>query len=165
VKTRIKEALLNECNLHTIVRLPNGVFNPYTGIRTNLLFFEKGAPTTEVWYYEHPYPAGAKSYNKGKPIRIEEFAAEKKWWGKPGKYNKRKGNEQAWRVSIDQIKESNYNLDIKNPHNADTGPGNVDELLPEFEKLLSQIAETRRKLKAQLMEALEGVTPAETRRR
>lgn len=58
------------CNLHTIVRLPNGVFNPYTGIRTNLLFFTKGAPTTHVWYYEHPYPPGAKSYNKGKPIRI-----------------------------------------------------------------------------------------------
>jgi type I restriction enzyme M protein len=81
VKTRIKEALLTECNLHTIVRLPNGVFNPYTGIRTNLLFFTKGAPTTEVWYYEHPYPPGAKSYNKGKPIRIEEFEAERAWWG------------------------------------------------------------------------------------
>jgi type I restriction enzyme M protein len=76
VKTRIKEALLTECNLHTIVRLPNGVFNPYTGIRTNLLFFTKGQPTTHIWYYEHPYPPGAKSYNKGKPIRIEEFEGE-----------------------------------------------------------------------------------------
>src|SRR5829696_1044151 len=81
VKTRIKEALLTECNLHTIVRLPNGVFNPYTGIRTNLLFFTKGAPTTHVWYYEHPYPPGAKSYNKGKPIRIDEFEGERAWWG------------------------------------------------------------------------------------
>jgi predicted RNA methylase len=81
VKTRIKEALLAECNLHTIVRLPNGVFNPYTGIRTNLLFFTKGAPTTGVWYYEHPYPPGAKTYNKGKPIRIEEFEGERGWWG------------------------------------------------------------------------------------
>ena len=61
VKTRIKETLLNDCNLHTIVRLPNGVFNPYTGIRTNLLFFTKGQPTTEVWYYEHPYPEGARA--------------------------------------------------------------------------------------------------------
>src|SRR5205823_7354207 len=66
VKTRIKETLLTEGNLHTIVRLPNGVFNPYTGIRTNLLFFTKGQPTTELWYYEHPYPPGAKSYNKGR---------------------------------------------------------------------------------------------------
>jgi type I restriction enzyme M protein len=148
VKTRIKEALLAECNLHTVVRLPNGVFNPYTGIRTNLLFFTKGEPTTEVWYYEHPYPSGAKSYNKGKPIRIEEFEPERAWWAD------RVENEQAWRVPINQIKAGNYNLDLKNPHNPDTGPGDVDHLLPEFEKLLVQIAETRAALKEELHRAL-----------
>jgi type I restriction enzyme M protein len=148
VKTRIKERLLTEFNLHTIVRLPNGVFSPYTGIRTNLLFFDAGKPTKEVWYYEHPYPPGAKSYNKTKPIRIEEFAPEKKWW------KKRVENEQAWRVSVETIQAGNYNLDLKNPHSTDSGPGNVDELLPEYEKLLAQIAETREALKAQLMEAL-----------
>ena len=155
VMTRIKEELLKECNLHTIVRLPNGVFNPYTGIRTNLLFFTKGAPTTHVWYYEHPYPPGAKSYNKGKPIRIEEFEGERAWWGdeKDG-FKSRVENEQAWRVSIDTIKASNFNLDLKNPHNPDTGPGDVDHLLPEYEKLLAQIAETRAKLKQELHEAL-----------
>jgi type I restriction enzyme M protein len=110
IKTRIKEKLLAECNLHTIVRLPNGVFAPYTGINTNLLFFEKGKPTKEVWYFEHPYPEGVKMYNKTRPIRVEEFDLEKKWW------NKRKENEYAWKVSIDTIKERNYNLDIKNPH-------------------------------------------------
>ena len=159
VKTRIKEALLTESNLHTIVRLPNGVFAPYTSIRTNLLFFTKGQPTTEVWYYEHPYPSGAKSYNKTKPIRIEEFAPEKKWWGKPdknGRYSKRKESEQAWRVSIDDIKAGNFNLDLKNPHNSDEGPGDVDALLPEYEALLQQIADTRGQLKAQLEAALLG---------
>jgi type I restriction enzyme M protein len=159
VKTRIKEALLTECNLHTIVRLPNGVFNPYTGIRTNLLFFTKGTPTKDVWYYEHPYPPGAKSYNKGKPITIAEFEPEKKWWGKPdkhGHYSKREETEQAWRVSIDQIKAGNFNLDLKNPHNADTGPGDLDHLLPEYEKLLAQIAETRAKLKQELHHALNA---------
>ncbi len=75
-----REKLLTECNLHTIVRLPNGVFAPYTGIKTNLLFFTKGEPTQDIWYYEHPYPAGVKSYNKTKPIRIEEFDTEKAWW-------------------------------------------------------------------------------------
>lgn len=155
VKTRIKEALLTDCNLHTIVRLPNGVFNPYTGIRTNLLFFTKGAPTQQVWYYEHPYPPGAKSYNKGKPIRIEEFEAERQWWGseKDG-FKSRAENEQAWRVPIETIKAGNYNLDLRNPHNSDTGPGDVDHLLPEYEKLLEQIAATRAELKAQLKEAL-----------
>src|SRR6266550_275623 len=96
VKSRIKEALLTECNLHTIVRLPNGVFSPYTGIRTNLLFFTKGQPTTEVWYYEHPYPAGVKSYNKGRPIRIEEFEVERGWWGiETDGFAARVENEQA----------------------------------------------------------------------
>jgi type I restriction enzyme M protein len=155
VKTRIKEALLTECNLHTIVRLPNGVFNPYTGIRTNLLFFTKGPKTEHVWYYEHPYPPGAKSYNKGKPIRIEEFEGERAWWGDEADgFKTRVENERAWCVSLDTIKAGNFNLDLKNPHNADEGPGDVDHLLPEYEKLLAQIAETRGKLKAQLMEAL-----------
>ena len=115
-------------------------------------------PTQEVWYYEHPYPAGAKSYNKGKPIRIEEFEAERKWWAKPdkhGRYSKRVENEQAWRVSIEQIKAGNYNLDLKNPHSTDDGPGDVDHLLPEYEKLLAQIAETRTALKRELQQALE----------
>ena len=148
VKTRIKESLLAECNLHTIVRLPNGVFSPYTSIRTNLLFFTKGQPTTEIWYYEHPYPPGAKSYNKTKPIRIEEFAPERAWW------HKREENEFAWRVDIETIRAGGFNLDMKNPHNGDSGPGDVDELLPEYEQLLARIAATRAKLKAELYQAL-----------
>ena len=80
IKSRIKEKLLTECNLHTIVRLPNGVFNPYTGIKTNLLFFTKGIPTKDVWFYEHQYPKGVKNYNKTRPMRIEEFDVEAAWW-------------------------------------------------------------------------------------
>jgi type I restriction enzyme M protein len=154
VKTRIKEALLTECHLHTIVRLPNGVFNPYTGIRTNLLFFTKGQPTTEVWYYEHPYPPGAKSYNKGKPIRIEEFESERNWW------NSRAENEHAWRVSIDEIKDGNFNLDLKNPHETGAGTADVDHLLPEYEKLLAEIAATRATLKQELLDALNATARA-----
>ena len=148
VKTTIKKELLTEFNLHTVVRLPNGVFSPYTSIRTNLLFFTKGQPTTEIWYYEHPYPPGAKSYNKTKPIRIEEFAAERAWW------HKREENEFAWRVDIETIRAGGFNLDMKNPHNGDSGPGDVDELLPEYEQLLARIAATRAKLKEELYQAL-----------
>ena len=90
VKTRIKERLLEECNLHTIVRLPKGVFAPYTPINTNLLFFTKGEPTKEVWYYGHQYPEGQKSYSKTRPIRIEEFDAEKQWW-EDGRRQTRRG--------------------------------------------------------------------------
>jgi len=149
VKTRIKESLLSECNLHTIVRLPNGVFAPYTGIRTNLLFFTKGAPTTEVWYYEHPYPSGAKSYNKTKPIRVEEFAPEQAWW------DNRFETEFAWKVSIDEIKKNGYNLDLKNPHRAATESHDLPTLISEYEALLAKIATTRASLRDQLAQALQ----------
>ena len=96
-----------------------------------------------------------KSYNKSKPIRIEEFAPEKAWWGDEADgFKTRVENEYAWRVSIDHIKAGNYNLDLKNPHRPDEGPGDVEHLLPEYEKLLAQIAETRAKLKQELHGAL-----------
>lgn len=149
VKTRIKEKLMEECNLHTIVRLPNGVFSPYTSIKTNLLFFTKGEPTKEVWYYEHPYPAGYKSYSKTKPIRIEEFAPEKAWW------ENREESEFAWRVSAEDIRANNFNLDIKNPNKVDEEHGDPLVLLARYKELLAEVAETRDSLKQELMTALE----------
>ena len=100
---------MEECNLHTIIRLPNSVFQPYATVATNLLFFDKGKPTKEVWYYEHRIPEGDKAYSKTKPIRSEEFEPIKKWW------NQRTESEIAWKVNIETIKERNYDLDIKNP--------------------------------------------------
>jgi type I restriction enzyme M protein len=113
-KTRIKEKLLSEFNLHTIVRLPNGVFNPYAGIRTNLLFFEKGKPTKEIWFFEHPLPEGYKTYNKSKPIRIEEFNLEKEWWNDREDV---KFRPYSWKVTVDDVRKRNFNLDISNPNN------------------------------------------------
>ena len=146
--------MLEKCNLHTIVRLPNGVFAPYTGIKTNLLFFTKGEPTKEIWYYEHPYPPGVKSYNKTKPIRIEEFDAEKKWWGKPGQESKRKESEFAWRVSIADIAARGYNLDVKNPHTVDDAHRDPAELLAEYQTAQAAVAEVREKLRRELETAL-----------
>lgn len=149
VKTRIKERLLSECDLHTIVRLPKGVFAPYTSINTNVLFFTKGKPTEEVWFVEHPYPEGYKSYSKTKPMRIEEFEPEKAWWGN------RKETEHAWRVPIADIEKRGFNLDISNPNTPDDGPGDPDELLRKFKTLTEEVAVVREKLKASLAEALE----------
>lgn len=109
VKTRIKEKLLTEFNLHTIVRLPKGVFSPYTDINTNLLFFSKGKPTQEVWFYELPLPEGYKKFTQTKPIRYLDFDHLKTWW------TVRTENESAWRVSIEEIIQNDYNLDIDNP--------------------------------------------------
>jgi len=156
IKSRIKEKLLSECNLHTIVRLPNGVFNPYTGIKTNLLFFTKGSPTRETWFYEHQYPAGVKSYNKTKPMRIEEFEVEQAWWGcAEDGFAARVEGEFAWKVSADELKARNYNLDCKNPHIGEQISHDPDELLRSYAMLQSEISELRDQLKAVLAEALE----------
>lgn len=110
VKARIREKMLTDCNLHTIIRLPNSVFAPYATVATNLLFFTKGESTKEVWYYEHTLPKGQKSYSKTKPIHFEELSPIKNWW------NNRKESEVAWKVSIDELKKNGFNLDIKNPN-------------------------------------------------
>jgi len=109
VCARIKEELLKEFNLHTIVRLPNGVFAPYTGIPTNVLFFDRSGPTQDVWYYEQPLPEGRKNYTKTQPLQFEEFADCIAWWGK------RVENDRAWKVPAAELLANGCNLDRKNP--------------------------------------------------
>ncbi len=108
IKTNIKKTLLTQCNLHTIVRLPNGVFNPYTNIKSNLLFFDKGEKTKEVWYYELPYPDGVKSFNRTRPLLRRDFDELAKWW------KDRKENDLAWKTDIQELHERGFNLDVKN---------------------------------------------------
>lgn len=110
VKQRIRQHWLETCNLHTIVRLPNSVFQPYASVATNLLFFTKGEPTKEIWYWEHQLPEGVKAYSKTKPIQASEFNSLKDWW------HNRQESDQAWKVSIDTLTANGCNLDIKNPH-------------------------------------------------
>ena len=156
VKTKIKKLLLETCNLHTIVRLPNGVFNPYTGIKTNLLFFTKGQPTRKVWFYEHPYPAGVKNYSKTKPMKFDEFQTEIDWWGNANDdFAARVETAQAWQVSIDDIVARNYNLDMKNPHVAEQISHDPDELLSQYTQQQQRIQTLRDQLKTILSNALE----------
>lgn len=121
VCARIKAELLQEFNLYTIVRLPNGVFAPYTSIPTNLLFFDRSGPTREVWYYEQPLPEGRRQYTKTQPLQFDEFAPCLAWW------KKREENERAWKVSAEELLATGCNLDRKNP-NAKT---DFEHLPPE----------------------------------
>lgn len=147
VTARIKEKLLEECNLHTIVRLPNGIFAPYTDINTNLLFFTKGEPTKEIWYYEQPLPQGYKKYTKTKPVRIDDFAGLSEWW------DNRTENELAWKVSIDTIKTNNYNLDAKNPHRGEEEERfTTDQIIDRIEASMSK--------SIQVLEEIRGLTNA-----
>jgi type I restriction enzyme M protein len=144
VCARIKEQLLKEFNLHTIVRLPNGVFAPYTSIPTNLLFFDRSGPTREVWYYEHPLPDGRKNYTKTRPIQFEEFAPCLEWW------NRRKEDDRAWRLSAEELLTSNCNLDRKNP----LGQRDFQHLPPE--QLADGILEKEQCI-AELMAEIKGI--------
>jgi type I restriction enzyme M protein len=131
-KERIREKLLTDCNLHTIVRLPQSTFHPAT-VSTNLLFFEKGTPTKEIWYYEHQLPAGQKSYSKTKAIQFDEFAPLIKWW------NKRKETEQSWRVKVGDLKKG-FDLDVKNPNSTvEEHELTVPECLKEFRKSMERV--------------------------
>ena len=117
IAARVKKQLIEDFNLHTIVRLGEGIFAPYTDIPCNLLFFQQGEPTKHIWYYELLPPADKKKYSKTKPIQFEEFDEISKWW------TKRKENDNAWKIEISDIvlndengKLVNVNLDVKNPN-------------------------------------------------
>ena len=155
VKTTLKRELLTEFNLHTIVRLPKGVFSPYTSIATNILFFDKGGPTREVWFFEHPYPEGYKSYSRTKPLTIAEFDREKAWWGGADRKG-RKTTAHAWKVSAKELTERNFNLDCKNPHEVAIDHGDPEELLAEYEEIVRRLEAAQNALKQELVAALGG---------
>jgi type I restriction enzyme M protein len=148
IKVRLKEHLLEECNLHTIVRLPNSVFKPYANISTNLLFFVKGEPTKDIWFYEHRVPEGQKAYSMTRPIRFEHLQGCRDWW------DNREENEVAWKVSVDEVKARGYNLDFKNPYIEQDDLGDPEELLAKLEQSEQETAQLREQLKGILAEAL-----------
>ncbi|MFF8573179.1 N-6 DNA methylase [Streptomyces sp. NPDC015408] len=147
IGARIKQKLMRECNLHTIVRLPQGVFAPYTQIPSNVLFFEKGRPTEDVWFYEVSPPEGRRGYTKTKPMQFEEFQPCVEWWGG----EKREGREEgsnAWKVSAANIERAEFHLDIPNPNGglelAHRPPGEImDELIKTEGEILSLLNELR----------------------
>ena len=150
VKTEIKKKLLSEFDLHTIVRLPNGVFAPYTGISTNLLFFDNTKPTEKIDFYQVPLPEGLKNgFTKTRPFKMEHLEGAKKWWD-----NRDNGDLNAYTVTIEEIKKVGYNLDFKNPNiNNEEKEYSLNELLDNMSKKAENINILIRKLE----DALEGV--------
>ena len=142
-KERIREKLLTDCNLHTIVRLPQSTFHPAT-VSTNLLFFQKGTPTKEIWYYEHRLPEGQKSYSKTKVIQFEEFAPMIEWW------DKREENEVAWKVKVEDLKKG-FDLDVKNPHrDEEEAAKSLSQVISALDKSFSKSHELLKEIQSQL---------------
>ena len=149
VAARIKAELLKDFNLHTIVRLPNGVFAPYTSIPTNLLFFDRAHETRDIWYYELALPEGRKNYTKTQPMQYEDFADCIAWW------NDRTENERAWKVrAADVVKRDDkgevvsVNLDISNPNAATdlqhrTPEELIDSIMAKEKRIAEIMAEIR----------------------
>jgi type I restriction enzyme M protein len=149
VAARIRQRLLTECDVHTIVRLPAGAFAPYTPIPTNLVFFDKTGPTREVWYYDHPLPEGRKGYSKTRPIQFEEFATCQAWWGGPTREG-RVESDRAWRIQIDDIAADGFNLDRKNPRRPDDpAHRSPRDIVREMLVLESEIAQLLREIDAE----------------
>jgi len=142
VAARIKEELLKEFNLHTIVRLPEGVFSPYTDIAANLLFFDRSGPTRATWYYEQPLPEGRKKYSKTTPIQYEEFADCLAWW------KKREESDRAWKVPVAELFNDGCNLDRKNPR------GEEEMIHAAPEQLAASIRDRQTRI-AEIMAAIE----------
>ena len=145
VKAVIRASLLEECNLHTIIRLPNSVFAPYATVATNLLFFTKGQKTKEIWYYEHRLPTGQKAYSKTKPIAEQEFEAIIDWW------HNRCESEVAWKVDIADIEARNFDLDIKNPNKKEQ---QQEFSSAELIKMLTDSFDETKKILAEIKEGL-----------
>ena len=157
LKPGIKEKLLQDCNLHTIVRLPNSVFAPYTSIKTNLLFFIKGTPTKEVWFYEQKLPKDVVAYNKTKPMKIEDLNDLLAWWNKSGNnFELREENNNAWRVSLDEIKKHNFNLDFKNPYEEEKEIYDPKLLISEYNEIQKDITSLRDNLKKILSNSINS---------
>jgi type I restriction enzyme M protein len=145
VCARIKEELIKEYNLHTIVRLPTGVFAPYTAIPTNILFFDRSGPTRNVWYYEHPLPEGRKNYTKTQPLQFDEFKPCLAWW------KQREEGDRAWKVAASELLEKNCNLDITNPRaKADLEHLSPDQLVDDITEKELRIIELMGQIKTVL---------------
>ena len=145
----LKKKLLDECNLHTIVKLPAGVFAPYTSITTNILFFEKTVSTKEIHYYDVPLPEGYRSFSKTKPFRSIHLDCVRNWWD-----NRDKEDLNSYKVTIDEVIDKEYNLDFKNPNQL------VEEREYTLEELLDTMEERSKNIVSLVEEircVLEGV--------
>lgn len=149
-KAAIKQKLLSEFNLHTIIRIPNGAFAPYTSISSNILFFDRTKPTEKIDYYQVPLPEGFKNgFTKTRPLQSSHLDCVIKWWN-----NRDKEDINAYTVTIEEIKKAGYNLDFKNPNIIKQ---EEDYSLNELLNLMNEKAKNINEIIGKLSELLKGV--------
>lgn len=150
-KINIKKKLLGEFNLHTVIRMPGSVFAPYTGITTNILFFDNTHPTEETWFYRLDMPEGYKHFSKTKPMKLEHFAPVMDWWGNRTEINI-DGFDKAKKYTAKQLTEDfNYNLDL-------CGYSHEEEEILDPMDLIQRYQEERASLNAEIDRVLADIT-------
>lgn len=149
-KVNIKKKLLNEFNLHTIIRLPSSVFSPYTSITTNILFFDKTGPTKETWIYRLDKPEGYKNFSKTKPMKLEHFEPVISWWHERQEILV-DGFDKAKKFTREELEEKYaYNLDL-------CGYPHEEEVILAPHDLIHQYQEERASLNAEIDRVLEEI--------
>ena len=149
-KINIKKKLLEEFNLHTVVRMPHSVFAPYTSITTNILFFDKTHPTEETWFYRLDMPEGYKNFSKTKPMKLEHFQPALDWWDNRTEIEE-DGFPKAKKYTVEEIVANGYNIDLCGyPHEE-------EEILDPMD-LINQYQEKRASLNAEIDHVLEKIT-------
>lgn len=149
-KFNIKKKLMNEFNLHTVVRMPHSVFAPYTSIRTNILFFDNTEPTKETWFYRVDMPEGYKNFSKTRPMKLEHFNEAFNWWDNREDIEV-DGFPKAKRYSIDEIAERSYNIDL-------CGFPHEEEVILDPMDLIQEYQEKRESLNTEIDHVLEQIT-------
>lgn len=156
-KYNIKEKLVHEFNLHTIIRMPNSVFAPYTSITTNILFFDASMPTKDIWFYRMDMPNGYKNFSKTKPIKNEHFNKVREWWSDRVEILDEKEDEnsaltyKSRKYTADEIKNMNYNLDL-------CGYPHKEEIILEPKELIQKYQEERASLNDEIDRILNEVS-------
>lgn len=149
VKRNIKEKLIKEFNLHTVIRLPHSVFAPYTSIHTNILFFDKTQPTEDVWFYRLDMPEGYKNFSKTKPIKLEHLQPAMDWW--ENRVEIKGGNfDKARKYTAQEIADGDYNLDL-------CGFPQEEEIILEPQELIANYQAERSKLNQEIDNILAGI--------
>lgn len=149
-KLNIKKRMLNDFNLHTIIRLPSSIFSPYTSIATNILFFDKTGPTKETWFYRLDMPKGYKHFSKTRPMKLEHFKPVKDWWNNRHEIQDENGNYKSRSYTPEELAKNDYNFDLCGV------PTESEEILPP-EELMSKYKEEREKLNTQIDKTLAAI--------
>lgn len=150
-KSNIKRKLLTDFNLHTVIRMPQSVFAPYTSITTNILFFDNTEPEDAVWFYRLDMPKGVKHFSKTKPMKLSDFDECVEWWNDRKEITDKDGNSKAKKFTTQELIDNNCNFDV-------CGYPHEEEEILSLKETIQTYEEKRTALNAGIDKLLSDIT-------